>query len=112
MGAALDVRQQHERRAALSVAQREDPAAFGAACGRRRSPRKHIAALEVRPDGQVLLRQQLLLVVAPAQTRINGARAGTSISWRHRSTFVLDKYNYLKYLHAISLADEEVILMG
>ena len=56
-------------------------------------------------------RQRLLLVVAPSQTRINGARAGTSMSWRHRSTFVLDKYNYMKYLHAISPADEEVILM-
>jgi len=31
--------------------------------------------------------------------------------WRQRSTFVLDKYNYMNYLHAISSADEEVILM-
>jgi len=56
-------------------------------------------------------RQQLLLVVAPSHTRINGARAGTSMFWRQRSTFVLDKYNYMNYLHAISPADEEVILM-
>jgi len=34
-----------------------------------------------------------------------------TMSWRHRSTFVLEKYNYMKYRHAIQPADEDVILM-
>ena len=46
-------------------------------------------------------RQLMLLLVAPAQTRTNGARAGTSMSWRHRSTFVVDKYNDMKHHHAV-----------
>jgi len=46
-------------------------------------------------------RQQLLLVVAPAQTQTNRARAGASMSWWHRSTCVVDKYNYMKYHHAV-----------